>query len=109
MHIENVPFAQIDWNTLPKVEHKGETGSAFWRTVETGNLRVRMVEYTPGYAADHWCARGHVLLVLQGELLTQLKDGRHFTTRAGQSWHAAENDGEHRSSTTTGVSLFIVD
>jgi hypothetical protein len=35
-----------------------------------------MVEYTPGYVADHWCQKGHVLLVLEGELETVLADGR---------------------------------
>ena len=109
MKIQDVPFTPVDWAAVPAVEHKGETGSAFWRTVERGNLRVRMVEYTPGYSADHWCPRGHVILVLKGELHTRLNDGREFTTRAGQSWHVADNDSQHRSSTTTGATLFIVD
>ena len=109
MKIEGVAFTATDWDAVERVEHKGETGSAWWRTVEAGNLRVRMVEYSAGYAADHWCSRGHVVLVLKGELETRLKDGRVFVTRAGQSWQAGDGEGEHRSSTRGGTTLFIVD
>ena len=72
MRIENVAFCTTDWATVPATVHPGETGTALWRTLEIGNIRVRMVEYTPGYRADHWCSRGHVLLVLDGELVTEL-------------------------------------
>lgn len=109
MRIENVPFTQIDWDQIPATLHPGDPGHASWRTVEMGNLRVRIVEYSPGYAADHWCSRGHVLLVLKGELHTLLQDGRRFTTTAGQSWQSADNEPPHRSSTPTGALLFIVD
>lgn len=109
MHIDSVSFTQISWDTIAPTEHAGETGTAWWRTVEMGNLRVRMVEYSAGYSADHWCGRGHVLLVLRGELHTMLKDGRRFVTKAGESWQVGDGDGEHRSSTTSGVVLFIVD
>jgi hypothetical protein len=82
---------------------------AYWRTFEMGNIRVRMVEYTQGYMADHWCPRGHVLLVMQGELHTELKDGRTFTLTSGMSYQVADDTDLHRSSTSTGVRLFIVD
>lgn len=77
--IENVPFCTINWSAITPTQHPGVTGEAYWRTFEIGNIRVRMVEYTPGYKADHWCPRGHVLLVLEGELVTELEDGREFT------------------------------
>lgn len=109
MRIENVPFGTTDWAAVARTEHAGETGVAYWRTVETGNIRVRMVEYSPGYLADHWCSRGHVLLVMQGELVTELKDGRSVTLRAGQSYQVADNEMPHRSRTAAGASLFIVD
>lgn len=109
MRIEQVPFGTTDWANVPKTEHTGETGIAYWRTVEIGNIRVRMVEYSPGYLADHWCSRGHVLLVLEGELQTELKDGRTVTLRPGQSYQVADNDIPHRSRTTAGATLFIVD
>ena len=95
MHIENVAFCTTAWDTVPAIEHKGETGTAIWRTLETGNVRVRMVEYTPGYRADHWCSRGHVLLVLAGELVTELHDGRRFLLTAGTSYQVAEDAEPH--------------
>jgi quercetin dioxygenase-like cupin family protein len=109
MKIEGVPFCTVDWSQVASSEHPGETGMAYWRTLEVGNIRVRMVEYSPGYLADHWCSRGHVLLVLEGELITELKDGRVFTLRAGSSYQVAEDAEPHRSHTQTGAKLFIVD
>jgi len=109
MQIAQVPFMTTDWSTVPPTEHAGVSGKALWRTVEIGNIRVRMVEYTPGYVADHWCRRGHVLLVLEGELLTELEDGRSFTLTAGMSYQVADNDAPHRSQTRNGAKLFIVD
>jgi hypothetical protein len=110
MEIPPLPFTVTDWSRMSPTEHPGETGKAFWRTLDIGNLRVRMVEYTPGYLADHWCDRGHVLYVLEGELDTELKDGRRFTLTAGMSYQVSDfGDAAHRSSTRTGAKLFIVD
>jgi quercetin dioxygenase-like cupin family protein len=109
MNINNVPFGVTDWNSVPRTEHPGETGVAFWRTVELGNIRVRLVDYSPGYLADHWCSRGHVLYVLAGELVTELKDGRRFRLLPGQSYQVADNEEPHRSRTAAGATLFIVD
>jgi len=109
MKIENVPFGVTDWSTVPSTEHPGETGAAYWRTIEQGNVRVRIVEYSPGYLADHWCSRGHVLYVLSGVLVTELKDGRSFTLLPGQSYQVADDEEPHRSRTAGGATLFIVD
>jgi hypothetical protein len=109
MKIENVPFNTVNWNEVEVTHHKGETGEALWRTFEQGNIRVRMVEYTPGYMADHWCPRGHVLLVLEGELVTELSDGSKHILKPGMSYQVADNIAPHRSSTQTGAKLFIVD
>ncbi len=109
MRIENVPFQTTDWSTVPRTEHRGAVGVATWRTLEVGNLRVRMVEYSAGYVADHWCERGHVLLVLEGELITELRDGRRFTLGPGHSYQVADSDGAHRSVSPRGARLFVVD
>lgn len=109
MKIEDVPFTAVDWSQVAPVEYPGKRGAATWRTLEVGNLRVRKVEYSPGYVADHWCARGHVILVLAGELSTELRDGRQFRLTAGMSYHVADGAEPHRSSTTEGAKLFIVD
>lgn len=109
MKILDVPFNFIDWSKITPAEHKGETGCAYWRTFEMGNIRVRMVEYSAGYLADHWCNRGHVLLVLEGELVTEIKDGRTFTLTPGTSYQVSDDIAPHRSRTEKGAKLFIVD
>ena len=109
MKIVDIPFGVTDWSQVTAIEHKGVTGKAYWRTQEFGSIRVRMVEYSPGYLADHWCAKGHILLCLEGELHTELKDGRKFVLKAGQSYQVADNAEPHRSRTQVGAKLFIVD
>ena len=109
MKIDNIPFGITDWSAIERTEHAGDTGIAYWRTRRFGELRVRMVEYSPGYLADHWCEKGHVLLCLEGELHTELADGRVFTLRPGMSYQVADDAEPHRSSTEAGATLFIVD
>ena len=109
MKMAEIPFGTTDWDNVPPTEHAGETGMAIWRTRQFGDLRVRMVEYSPGYRADHWCAKGHILLCLTGELHTELEDGRRFVLRPGMSYQVADNAEAHRSSTSCGARLFIVD
>ena len=89
MKIQDVPFCTIDWSTIAPIKHPGINGEAYWQTFEMGNIRVRMVEYTPGYLADHWCSRGHVLLVLEGELVTELHNGRKFILTPVNYFHIA--------------------
>ena len=68
MEMKNIPFGTTTWSQIEPTEHKGETGMALWRTQQFDNIRVRMVEYSAGYLADHWCKKGHILLCLEGEL-----------------------------------------
>lgn len=109
MKLTEPPFGTTDWSSVEPVEHPGETGTAFWRTRQFGTARVRCVEYSPGYLADHWCQKGHILLCLEGQLETELEDGRTFTLTAGMSYQVADNAEAHRSSTAVGAKLFIVD
>lgn len=109
MQMTGIPFGTTDWSTIEPIEHKGERGFAYWRTQQFGNIRVRMVEYTPGYLADHWCSKGHIILCLEGELHTELQDGRNFTLTAGISYQVADDAEAHRSHTELGAKLFIVD
>jgi hypothetical protein len=109
MQMSGIPFGLTDWSKVEPTEHKGETGMAYWRTQTFGGIRVRMVAYTPGYLADHWCSKGHILLCLEGELHTELADGRRFVLTPGVSYQVADNAEPHRSSTSTGAKLFIVD
>jgi hypothetical protein len=109
MKILDVPFCTTDWSQVPETIHPGSAGQARWRTLELGNVRVRMVEYSPGYLADHWCERGHVLLVLDGELETELADGRRVVLGAGMSYQVADGASSHRSASPRGARLFVVD
>jgi hypothetical protein len=104
-----VPFQTTDWANLSSTEHPGENGIANWRTMQWGDLRVRLVEYSAGYKANHWCTKGHILFCLEGELTTELKDGRQFTLKQGMSYQVSDEITAHRSFTTTGAKLFIVD
>ena len=74
-----IPFRTIDWTRIPRTEHKGETGTAFWQTVESGGLRIRIVEYSAGYLADHWCKKGHIVHCLEGDFVSELQDGGEFS------------------------------
>lgn len=109
MKIEDIPFCTTEWASIPRTEHKGTTGVAHWQTASFGSVRVRMVEYSPGYDADHWCSKGHILLCLAGELETELEDGRKFILRPGMSYQVADGAEPHRSRTRVGATLFIVD
>ena len=110
MKLPQSVFTVVDWSSEPRTEHSGEAGVAYWRTRTIGDMRVRLVEYSPGYMADHWCDRGHVLFVIEGELTTELRDGRQYQLTAGMSYHVSDlGDSPHRSTTATGAKLFIVD
>jgi quercetin dioxygenase-like cupin family protein len=109
MQMTDIPFGATDWAEIQPTEHKGASGVAYWRTRHFGSIRVRRVEYTPGYVADHWCVKGHILFCIEGELLTELKDGRQFTLKSGMSYQVADNAEPHRSSSLNGAALFIVD
>lgn len=109
MQITDLPFGTTNWAAIPPTEHHGESGTALWRTQHFGPIRVRMVEYSPGYFADHWCEKGHILLCLAGTLETELRDGRRFELRPGMSYQVADHAEPHRSRSATGATLFIVD
>jgi quercetin dioxygenase-like cupin family protein len=109
MEMRDIPFGVTDWTAIAPEERPGERGVARSRTRVFGGIRVRRVEYSPGYRADHWCAKGHILLCLEGELETELEDGRVFRLAPGMSYQVADGAERHRSSTAVGATLFIVD
>ncbi|MGH8436509.1 MAG: DHCW motif cupin fold protein [Pseudomonas sp.] len=109
MQLTDIPFGTTDWSAVEPSEHPGETGRATWRTRQFGALRVRRVEYSPGYLADHWCVKGHILLCLEGELHTELEDGRRFVLKPGMSYRVTDHAEPHRSSTRLGAKLFVLD
>jgi len=109
MFLNDIPFGTTDWSTVETTEHPGETGVALWRTRQFGSIRVRMVEYSAGYRADHWCEKGHILLCIAGDLETELADGRTFRLSPGVSYQVADHAEAHRSRSSFGATLFIVD
>lgn len=109
MQMDDIVFGITDWQRIQAIEHPGQSGTANWRTCTFGEVRVRMVEYSPGYLADHWCTKGHILLVLEGELVTELEGGQVFTLTAGTSYQIADHEEAHRSRSPRGARLFIVD
>jgi len=109
MENKNIPFQTIDWSTIPQTEHKGETGVAYWRTIQFTGLRLRIVEYSAGYKADHWCEKGHVVYCLEGEVLNEQKDGTNSILTKGMSYVVSDDLSSHRSVTEKGVKLLIID
>ena len=109
MQITDLPFGVTNWDQTAGEDHAGTTGVATWRTRQFGPVRVRMVDYSPNYLADHWCQKGHFLLVVAGELDTELSDGRRFVLTPGMSYQVADGAEAHRSSSAGGATLFIVD
>lgn len=109
MKISNIPFSITDWSKVDITEHPGETGVAYWRTQIFGDIRVRIVEYTPGYKADHWCSKGHIVFCLEGEMFSEHQDGQKLVLTPGKSYQVEDDKEPHRSYTKTGAKIFIVD
>ena len=109
MFLDAFAFQTLDWSTVFKEERKGETGLAYWQVFMMNDIRIRMVEYSPGYLADHWCKKGHIIFCLEGEMATELEDGRVFILSKGMTYQVGDDCEAHRSSTKEGCKLFIVD
>ncbi|MFI9510060.1 DHCW motif cupin fold protein [Nocardia sp. NPDC052566] len=109
MKMNGFAFTETDWSSIPAEAHPGDVGEALWRTLTFGDIRVRRVDYSVGYEADHWCRKGHILFVLEGELVTTLDDGRTVITHAGNSYQVSDDAEAHRSSAPRGAKLLIVD
>lgn len=107
--MSKIPFRVVDWNEVSRSEHAGETGNAVWQTLQFDGLRVRIVEYSAGYFADHWCKKGHIVHCLEGEFVSELKNGETFSLKKGMSYIVSDNLSEHRSHSAAGVKLLIID
>jgi hypothetical protein len=109
MSKNSIPFQTIDWSVIPKTEHKGETGTAFWQTIQFPGMRIRIVEYSAGYMADHWCQKGHIVHCLEGEFVSEMEDGKEFLLRRGMTYVVSDDLSSHRSISKEGVKLMIID
>ncbi|HMI06121.1 MAG TPA: DHCW motif cupin fold protein [Flavobacterium sp.] len=104
-----IPFQTINWDHLPQTEHKGDSGTSLWKTVQFDGLRIRQVVYSKGYFANHWCRKGHIVYCLEGEFTSELDNGESFLLTKGMTYVVSDDLSSHRSSTETGVTLLIVD
>ena len=109
MDTQNIPFQAIDWSKVPKTEHKGETGTAYWQTIQLHGLRVRIVEYSRGYIADHWCQKGHIVHCLEGELTSEFEDGSSSILKKGMTYIVSDELSSHRSVAASKVKILIID
>jgi hypothetical protein len=107
--MSNIPFQSIDWTTIEKTKHPGETGTSFWQTLQLEGLRIRKVEYLPGYLADHWCQKGHIVHCLEGAFVSEMDNGERFTLSKGMTYVVSDNRSSHRSVSKEGVQLLIID
>ena len=105
----NIFFQTIDWDTITKTEHTGEKGVAYWKTKQFEGLRIRIVEYSEGYIADHWCKKGHIVHCLEGEFTSEMNDGNEFKLSTGMTYVVSDDLSSHRSVTKSGVKLLIID
>jgi quercetin dioxygenase-like cupin family protein len=109
MNIPPFPFQTIDWTTVPEERHEGETAFALWQVLKVGEIRVRRMSYAPGYKADHWCKKGHIIHCVEGEMVTELEDGRTMPLKAGMTYIVGDNCEAHRTYSEGGCLLFVVD
>ena len=107
--MSNIPFMTLDWATVKKIEHKGETGTSFWQTLQFDGLRIHVVEYSKDYLADHWCQKGHIVYCIEGEFVSELQNGDKFILTKGMSYVVSEDMSSHRSISASGVKLLIID
>jgi hypothetical protein len=106
MHIK---FQTVNWNLIETITYKGEVGNAFWKTIHFDGLRIRIVEYSEGYLADHWCRKGHIVHCLAGEFVTELESGNKFSLTKGMTYVVSDDLSSHRSFSEGGVKLLIID
>jgi hypothetical protein len=109
MKNDGIPYQAIDWSAVPRTEHKGETGTSFWRTLQLAGLRIRIVEYTKGYLADHWCQKGHIVHCLEGEFVNEQENGEKTLMTKGMTYVVSDDASSHRSRSEHGATLLIVD
>src|SRR5579859_3566391 len=63
------------------------------RTIPAKSASQCGERYPPGYLADHWCAKGHVIRCLSGSLDIELEDGTRFRLEPGKSYHVGDGIG----------------
>lgn len=107
--MSNIPFQTIDWDTIEKAVYPGETGTAYWQTIQLGGLRIRKVTYSENYLADHWCQKGHIVHCLKGNFVSEMATGEEIQLTEGMTYVVSDDLSSHRSIAAAGVELLIID
>ena len=105
----NIEFQAINWDSIDTTEHKGETGTFLRKVLQFEGLRIRIVEYSKGYLAHHWCKKGRFVHCLEGEFISELENGGFYRLSKGMSYIVSDNLSSHRSFSRDGVKLLIID
>lgn len=105
----HIPFTIMNWDRIHRTITHGASGTVTTRVQVLGDLRIRMIEYSANYLADHWCELGHLVFVLEGELINELKDGATTVMKAGMSYAVSDGLSSHRSRTVGRVMILVVD
>jgi hypothetical protein len=104
-----IPFQTIDWTSIEKNAYKGEKGVALWQTLIISGIRIRLVEYSSDYLADHWCQKGHIVHCLSGEFMSELSTGESIKLKEGETYIVSDEASSHRSISAFGAKLLIID
>ena len=107
--MKKISFQTINWNNLPGTESCGISGTSYSQSKEFPGLKIRIVEYSAGYLADHWCQKGHIVYCLKGEVINEQEDGEQFNLKEGMGYVVTDNMSSHRSRTEKKVKLLIID
>lgn len=105
----SIPFQTIPWQELEKQEQAGEKGTSISRNIEFRGLRIRMVDYSSGYLADHWCEKGHIVHCLEGEFNSELQGSETIRLTTGDTYVVSDGMSSHRSFSEHGAKLLIID
>lgn len=110
MKLTDLPTGMTDWSNLDASSQPGATGAATIKSRRFGDMQLRLVSYSAGYTADHWCAKGHIVFIVSGTATFEHEDGRHYELSAGMTYHVSDDERvPHRLSSREGASLFILD
>ncbi len=109
MDILNIENVAINWEEIQSEKIEGESGFVISKTKEIGAMRIRHQTFSENFKADSWCEKGHILLVLNGVLIIEFKDGSSVDVTKGNSYVLGDNVQAHKAITLSETEVFIVD
>jgi len=109
MNLGDLPLGLTDWSQIPESVHPGAPGTATVRSRQLGDIQLRLLVYSPNYVADHRCQKGHIVYVIQGQVVTEHRETTNYTLESGTTYHVPDNGPPHRAVSHGGATVFIVD